>query len=64
MNTPIHGPDVKLYNPAYVHPSALIFGDVTIRDGASVWPNVVMRAEMPSAPGFGFSGIGSLQANS
>jgi carbonic anhydrase/acetyltransferase-like protein (isoleucine patch superfamily) len=40
------GPDVKLLNPAYIHPTALMYGDVTIREGASVWPNVVMRAEM------------------
>lgn len=40
------GPDVKLLNPAYIHPTALLYGDVTIREGASVWPNVVMRAEM------------------
>lgn len=40
------GPDVKLYNPAFIHPTALLYGDVTLRDGASVWPNVVMRAEM------------------
>ncbi len=46
MNRPLLGPDVKLYNPAYIHPSALIYGDVTLRDGCSVWPNVVMRAEM------------------
>lgn len=46
MSAPMLGPDVKLYNPAYIHPSAFIYGDVTIRDGASVWPNVVMRAEM------------------
>lgn len=46
MSGPVLGPDVKLYNPAFIHPSAQLYGDVTIRDGASVWPNVVMRAEM------------------
>ena len=40
------GPDVKLNAPAFVHPSAQLYGDVTIEAGASVWPNVVMRAEM------------------
>lgn len=40
------GRDVKLYNPAFIHPSAQIYGDVTIREGASIWPYVVMRAEM------------------
>lgn len=39
------GPDVDLQNPAYIHASALLYGKVTIREGASVWCNVVMRAE-------------------
>ena len=30
---------------AFVHPSALIYGDVRIAAGASLWPNVVIRAE-------------------
>jgi len=46
MSAPSFGSGVKLYNPAYIHPTALIYGDVTLRDGASIWPNVVMRAEM------------------
>ncbi len=46
MSGPVLGPDVKLNGPAFVHPSALLYGDVTIEAGASVWPNVVMRAEM------------------
>jgi carbonic anhydrase/acetyltransferase-like protein (isoleucine patch superfamily) len=46
MTYPTIGPDVKLEKPAFIHPSAMIYGDVTIREGASVWPNVVMRAEM------------------
>ncbi len=40
------GPDVKLIAPAFIHDTALLYGDVTIREGASVWPHVVMRAEM------------------
>ncbi len=40
------GPDVRLQHPAYIHPSALLFGDITVREGASIWPYVVMRAEM------------------
>lgn len=40
------GPDVKLRAPAFIHPSALLYGDITIERGATVWPNVVMRAEM------------------
>ncbi|ANK80784.1 gamma carbonic anhydrase family protein [Minwuia thermotolerans] len=42
---PIYGPDVTLDNPAYIDETVRIFGKVTIGDGASVWPNVVMRAE-------------------
>lgn len=44
--TPQFGPGVHLQNPALIHPSALLFGDITIREGASIWPYVVMRAEM------------------
>lgn len=42
---PTYGPDVTLNNPAYIDETARIFGKVTIEEGASVWPNVVMRAE-------------------
>lgn len=30
---------------AYIDPSALMFGHVTLREGSSVWCNVVMRSE-------------------
>ncbi len=40
------GPDVVLDNPAYIHPSAYIYGKVHIGNGASIWPNVVIRCEM------------------
>ena len=40
------GPDVILNNPAYVHPSALLYGKVRIEEHASIWCNVVARAEM------------------
>lgn len=40
------GPDVTLENPAFIHDTALIHGRVTLGEGASVWPYVVMRAEM------------------
>lgn len=39
------GPDVELDQPAFVHPSALVFGKVRIGRDASLWPNVVIRAE-------------------
>ena len=40
------GPDVVLNDPAFIHPSAQIYGKVRIETGASVWCNAVMRAEM------------------
>lgn len=40
------GPDVTLNAPAFIHGTALIHGRVTMGEGASVWPYVVMRAEM------------------
>ncbi len=40
------GPHVTLNNPAFIHDTASIYGKVTIGAGASVWPQVVMRAEM------------------
>jgi carbonic anhydrase/acetyltransferase-like protein (isoleucine patch superfamily) len=40
------GPHVTLDNPAFVHDTALIYGKVHLSPGSSVWPNVVMRAEM------------------
>jgi carbonic anhydrase/acetyltransferase-like protein (isoleucine patch superfamily) len=39
------GPEVRLDDPAYIHPTAEIFGKVTIGEGASVWPFAVIRAE-------------------
>jgi len=40
------GPDVTLDEPAFIHPTALIHGQVRIGKGASVWPYAVFRAEM------------------
>ena len=40
-----YGPDVTLIDPAFIHSSVTIFGKVTIRAGASIWPNAVIRAE-------------------
>jgi len=38
-------PGVRVDDDAYVHASAQLYGDVRIAAGASIWPNVVMRAE-------------------
>jgi carbonic anhydrase/acetyltransferase-like protein (isoleucine patch superfamily) len=37
--------DVQIDPAAWVHPSAQVYGDVAIAAGASLWPNVVIRAE-------------------
>lgn len=40
------GPHVTLDDPAFIHETAQIYGKVYLGPGSSVWPNVVMRAEM------------------
>ena len=40
-----YGPDVTLINPTLIHTTSQIYGKVTIREGASIWPNVVIRSE-------------------
>lgn len=40
------GPDVRLNGLAYLSPSAQLFGKITVGSQSSVWPNVVMRAEV------------------
>lgn len=37
---------VTLDNPAFIHESAWLYGRVTIGPEASIWPNVVTRAEI------------------
>ncbi|MDZ4373715.1 MAG: gamma carbonic anhydrase family protein [Phenylobacterium sp.] len=39
------GRDVAVDAGAYIHRSAQVYGKVTIAAGASLWPNVVIRAE-------------------
>lgn len=39
-------PLVTLDDPAFIHASALLYGKIHIGRGASVWPHVVMRAEI------------------
>jgi carbonic anhydrase/acetyltransferase-like protein (isoleucine patch superfamily) len=36
---------VTLNNPAYIHPTALLYGKIIVEEGASIWPYVVMRSE-------------------
>lgn len=42
---PRTGPLVAIDANAYVHPSAQIYGKVSLAAGVSVWPNAVIRAE-------------------
>lgn len=35
-----------IHERAFVHPSAVIIGQVTIDEGASIWPCVVLRGDM------------------
>ncbi len=46
MSGPQLGSGVVLDNPAFIHPTALLYGRVTVKSGASVWPYAVFRAEM------------------
>ncbi len=39
------GPQVQLEDPAYVHPSAQVYGRVTMGPGSSLWINSAIRAE-------------------
>jgi len=39
------GPDITITDPAFIDPTVRIFGKVTVEEGASFWPYVVVRAE-------------------
>ena len=39
------GPEVVLDRPAWVHPTAQLYGKIRVGEGASLWPNAVIRAE-------------------
>lgn len=43
---PRSGPLVAIDPSAFIHPSALLYGKLSLGPGVSVWPNVVVRAEM------------------
>ena len=40
------GPEVVLRDVAYVHDSANLYGKISVAEGASIWINVVARAEL------------------
>ncbi len=39
------GPDVALDRPAYIDPTACVYGKVSLLEGSSLWPYSVIRAE-------------------
>ncbi|MFT5575207.1 MAG: carbonic anhydrase/acetyltransferase-like protein (isoleucine patch superfamily) [Bermanella sp.] len=43
---PLFGPDIQIHDSTFVHDSAQIYGKVALAEDVSVWPNVVIRAEM------------------
>lgn len=43
---PVFGPDIEAHESAFIHDSAQLFGKISLAENTSVWPNVVMRAEM------------------
>ena len=45
MDVPRVDPGIDLSRAAFVHPTACLYGDVRIADGATIWCNVVVRAE-------------------
>ena len=36
----------RIHESCYVHPTAVIIGDVTIEEGCSIWPHAVIRADL------------------
>ena len=38
--------DININEAAFIHPSSIIYGKVRLGKGSSIWPNVVIRAEM------------------
>lgn len=40
------GREVRLDNPAFVHETAFLYGKISVQEGVSIWPYVVMRAEL------------------
>ncbi|MEE2688510.1 MAG: gamma carbonic anhydrase family protein [Pseudomonadota bacterium] len=42
---PSFGPEVSLVRPAYVDPTARLYGKISLGEGCSLWPYSVIRAE-------------------
>jgi carbonic anhydrase/acetyltransferase-like protein (isoleucine patch superfamily) len=48
MIRPYRGKHPQIAASVFVHPTAVIIGDVTIGEDSSVWPNVVIRGDVDS----------------
>ena len=46
MKQRVNGQSPSLARDAYVHPYAMVIGDVTIKKQSSVWPGAVIRADL------------------
>lgn len=46
MVEPFDGRAPKIHPRAWVHPSAVVLGDVELAEGVSVWPTSVLRGDM------------------
>lgn len=42
---PLIDPSIDLSRAAFVHPTATLYGDVSVGAGASIWPYVAVRSE-------------------
>jgi len=42
---PTYGPDISIENPAYLDPTARLYGKISLGEECSLWPYAVIRAE-------------------
>ncbi|MHA1196062.1 MAG: gamma carbonic anhydrase family protein [Promethearchaeota archaeon] len=48
MPSPVNGKEPQIHETAYIAPTAVIIGDVTIGEGANVWFGAVLRGDWGS----------------
>jgi carbonic anhydrase/acetyltransferase-like protein (isoleucine patch superfamily) len=48
QSIPLIDPSVDLSRAAFVHPTACVYGNVTLGEGVSLWPYVAIRTEIGS----------------
>ena len=44
-HSPTYGPDISIENPAYLDPTARLYGKISLGEECSLWPYAVIRAE-------------------